>query len=111
MKKEEAIELKAAVGRLMYGDNRDSADYDALIGFIDSALRVPTREQVEKVWRGEWKKDVPLGYKCKSCGSLIVGKTNFCPECGKAMTDEAVEMVMERRPSHEHDAGRSDCKP
>ena len=62
----------------------------------DSALRPVSREQVEKVWRGEWQKDIPMGYKCNSCEGLIVGQTPFCPVCGKAMTDKAVEMVMER---------------
>lgn len=48
MTREEAIELKAAVGRLMYSDNKDIRDYNALIAFIDSALRPVSREQVEK---------------------------------------------------------------
>ena len=61
-----------------------------------TALRPVSRERVEKVWRGEWQKDIPMGYKCNSCEGLIVGQTPFCPVCGKAMTDEAVEMVMER---------------
>ena len=61
-----------------------------------TALRPVSREQVEKVWRDEWQKDIPMGYKCNSCEGLIVGQTPFCPVCGKAMTDEAVEMVMER---------------
>lgn len=60
------------------------------------ALRPVSRERVEKVWRGEWQKDIPMGYKCNSCEGLIVGQTPFCPVCGKAMTDKAVEMVMER---------------
>lgn len=42
---EKAIELKAAVGRLMYSDKKDILDYNALIDFIESALRsVPTGE-------------------------------------------------------------------
>ena len=61
-----------------------------------SALRPVSREQVEKVWRKKKKKDIPMGYKCNSCEGLIVGQTPFCPVCGKAMTDKAVEMVMER---------------
>ena len=61
-----------------------------------AALRPVSREQVEKVWRGEWIKDTPLGHRCKSCGCLVVGQTNFCPNCGAPTTDEAVEMVMER---------------
>ena len=63
-----------------------------------SALRPVSREQVEKVWRGEW---VPVGdstfyNKCSKCGKITVGKRLFCSSCGAPMTDEAVEMVMER---------------
>ena len=61
-----------------------------------SALHPVSREQVEKVWRSEWIKDTPLGHRCKSCGCLVVGQTNFCPNCGAPTTDEAVQMVMER---------------
>ena len=77
-----------------------------------AALRTPTREQVEKVWRGCRSckscrscaysiydlKDVP----CKMCDPNAEGivteykPSNFCPVCGKPLTDEAVEMVMER---------------
>lgn len=48
MTREEAIELKAAVGRLMYSNNKDVRDYNALIDFIESALRPVSREKVEK---------------------------------------------------------------
>ncbi len=113
MTREEAIELKAAVGRLMYSDNKDIRDYNALIDFIESALRPVSREQVEKVWRGEWRdlhgdklvgiddagQDVYRHYHysvCKKCGKGIAAKSNFCPYCGDAKTDEAVDMVMER---------------
>ena len=100
--REEAIELKAAVGRLMYSDNKDIRDYNALIDFIDTALRPVSREQVEKAWRGEWidtresSKDVPT-CMCSRCTRVVVGlESKFCPDCGAPMTDEAVEMVMER---------------
>ena len=61
-----------------------------------------SREQVEKVWRGEWidkriLSDTPV--ECSKCGEWIYGYlqyTNFCPFCGAPMTDEAVDMVMER---------------
>lgn len=64
-------------------------------------LKVPTREQVEK-WRGEWidkriLSDTPV--ECSKCGEWIYGHlqyTKFCPHCGAPMTDEAVDMVMER---------------
>ena len=73
-----------------------------------TALRPVSREQVEKVWRGEWnyshttETDHFAVVKCSKCGhkafamALYVKDGNFCPACGAAQTDEAVEMVMER---------------
>ena len=78
-----------------------------------AALRPVSREQVEKVWRGEWiwDNDEKVGTiegspikssTCSACGNWLVGSDeydcsgHFCPACGRAMTDEAVEMVMER---------------
>ena len=67
-----------------------------------AALRGPTREQVEKVWRGEWKHYLPpLGAgnvqcRCTKCGRTPDVETPFCAWCGAPMTDEAVQMVMER---------------
>ena len=121
---EKAIELKAAVGRLMYSNNKDVRDYNTLIDFIESALRPITREQVEKV-RGEWvaKHRHRGGFRrvtgvddmgelrtitiderceyddryCSRCGKQSPDNfLNFCGYCGAPMTDEAVQMVMER---------------
>ena len=76
-----------------------------------TALRPVSREQVEKVWRGEWigsadgYADGELVYDtwtCSECGHVIDEEDDpdmlpqFCPKCYAAMTDEAVEMVMER---------------
>ena len=72
-----------------------------------SALRPVSREQVEKVWRGEWNQDEHGRVVCNRCGSMAaIGTENalhnakkydrFCFYCGAPMTDEAVEMVMER---------------
>ena len=74
-----------------------------------AALRPVSREQVEKVFGAKWDEETyttvsGLGrlihskkYTCSACGkSNGRAKTNFCPACGRAMTDEAVEMVMER---------------
>ena len=74
---------------------------------IDALLPV-SREQVEKVWRGEWnyshttETDHFAVVKCSKCGheafaiALYVKDENFCPHCGAPMTDEAVEMVVKR---------------
>mgnify|MGYP002795894369 FL=1 len=64
------------------------------------ALRPITREQVERVWRGEWTTDGV----CSRCGFdamyykgvPVQVRTNYCPTCGSPMTDKAVDMVMER---------------
>lgn len=74
------------------------------------ALRPITRERLEKVWRGcswcnnEGKK--PENWECSLLDdrgfSVVVGdevvwtNAEFCPVCGKPLTDEAVDMVMER---------------
>ena len=68
-----------------------------------TALRPVSREQVEKVWRGEWivQQDEHKEYikRCSKCGFPISGwwgADKFCANCGAPMTDEAVQMVMER---------------
>ena len=72
-----------------------------------SALRPVSREQLEKVWRGEWNQDEHGRVVCNRCGSIAaIGTENalhnakkydrFCFYCGAPMTDEAVQMVMER---------------
>ena len=68
-----------------------------------AALRPVSREQVEKVWRGEWivQQNEHKEYikKCSKCGFPISGwwgADKFCANCGAPMTDEAVQMVMER---------------
>lgn len=68
-----------------------------------AALRPVTREQVERVWRGEWEPGNPI---CPICGKdkfdgldadiWADWMPNFCPHCGAPMTDKAVDMVMER---------------
>ena len=66
------------------------------VGMGIKALRPVSRE----AWTAEWTVD-EVGHKCSKCGEYLpdgedVRKPQFCPECGRAMTDEAVEMVMER---------------
>ena len=77
-----------------------------------TALRPVSREQVEKVFRGcpeckprcglcihmgAWDK-YGKPYACEQCidCSNFESDQRFCEVCGAPMTDEAVEMVMER---------------
>lgn len=67
-----------------------------------AALRPVTREQVEKVWRGEWIGIPNTGVydiACSKCGystGIRFWSSGFCPNCGATITDKAVDMVIER---------------
>lgn len=105
--------LAAAAG------NEDAAKSYELFKAGLSALLPVSRERSEEAWRGGWiavreseitgfnpefaGHDPIGGYKCSRCNEEAVLDCNdefvldnFCPRCGAAMTDEAVEMVMER---------------
>ena len=79
--------------------------YSGELSFVNaalSALRPVSREQVERM-RGEWRSIHGLSeYYCSRCGEEFEihaydkGKYRFCSHCMAPMTDEAVEMVMER---------------
>jgi hypothetical protein len=85
-----------------------AVSFKLVLDTILTALRPVSKEQVEKVWRGEWnyshttETDHFAVVKCSKCGheafaiALYVKDENFCPHCGAPMTDEAVQMVMER---------------
>ena len=73
----------------------------------DVAFRPVSREQVEKVWRGEWQM-VSNGSGVCSEGhrqDKIDPLAKFCRYCGVPMTDEAVEMVMERMDELQNEIG------
>lgn len=83
------------------GNEEAARDYELLKAGLD-ALRTPTREQIEKVWRGEWKPtESPYMNECEDC-SVCGYRTpwghgfRFCPACGAAQTDEAVDMMLEK---------------
>ena len=86
--------------------------YIQALGVAISALRPVSRERVEKVWRGcnNCRTCDSCAYRyikaeeepCWSCNTNIYSNykpepnRKFCPACGAPMTDEAVQMVMER---------------
>ena len=85
---------------------------DETVDTLLAALRPVSREQVEKAFPGcrsckscrscvfsvHAIKDMP----CKKCDPNAEGvlteykPSKFCPVCGKPLTDEAMQMVMER---------------
>ena len=106
MTREEAIDI------LKNGLWWDRKRLDESIDMAVAALRPVSREQVEKVWRGcpECKPRcglcVHMGawdrhgkpYVCEQCVdySNFESDQRFCEVCGCPMTDEALQMVMER---------------
>ena len=81
-------------------DYPEMAKYLQALQIALTALRPITREQVEQVWKGEWKCQSDCGVtECTACKWNIeeyCGDYNFCPHCGAPMNDEAIQMVMER---------------
>lgn len=77
------------------------------LGMALSALRPVRREQVEKVWSpcnfcagakyitGGVTAVYPVS-ETRQQETLAEGDFDFCPVCGRPLTDEAVDMVMER---------------
>ena len=112
MTREEAIVqiygLKNYCEDMADSDESGSYVFDLDVQALDlalTALRPVSREQVEKVWRGEWITPTIIGGRayniphCSACNGVPCGTdehTRFCAHCGAPMTDEAVEMVMER---------------
>ena len=79
------------------------------LGMALTALRPVSRERVEKVFGGKWEEETYTTVSgrgrvihskkctCSACGKANGrAKTNFCPHCGAPMTDEGVQMVLER---------------
>lgn len=107
MTREEAFSYLSQIYATTYSER-----YRDALEVAISALSPVSREQVEKVWRGcrsckgcrscvysiHDLKDMP----CKKCDPNAEGivteykPSNFCPVCGKPLTDEAVQMVLER---------------
>ena len=112
MTREEAIASYEKLYDYMVGDDDvielDYGEFMELNHYIRSALRPVSREQVEKVWSGcPYCKEDGEGYVKKfgaysiQNGELTTGhckpqKIKFCPHCSRPLTDEAVQMVLER---------------
>ena len=99
--------LKARCERLIVSSDRGPEEWRKDAEALDlalSALRPVSREQVERM-RGEWMfkpfyKGTSRGaIECQECKGAFEGSVefNFCPNCGAPMTDEAVDIVIERR--------------
>ena len=98
MTREEAIKiLQGAVDCWERGKfNKDS--YVDAVKMALTALRPASREQVEQI-KGVWIFNEDWWeFRCSKCHKGIgnIEKYKFCPHCGAPMTDEAVQMVMER---------------
>ena len=101
MTREEAISI---IERVIHTEAKWPGTEDTLeaLDMALSALRPVSREQVEKVWRGEWKHYLPplgagnIQCRCTKCGRTPDVETPFCAWCGAPMTDEALQMVMGR---------------
>ena len=105
MTREEANEILENWIFFHYTPSREAAEavISALVPLeIISALRSVSRERVEKVWRGEWHRHYKSGIHagngvvCSKCDMWNNRGAHFCPSCGAPMTDEAVQMVMDR---------------
>ena len=106
MTREEAIQNREDCLKYLEGIGREASPecIEAVRWSVKAlkALRPVSREQVEKVWRGVWKHYLPplgagnIQCRCTKCGRTPDVETPFCAWCGSPLTDEAVEMVMER---------------
>ena len=83
--------------------------YSAELDFTNaciSALKGPTREQVERM-KGEWIPYSPAAgevlYRCSGCRLTADNKAPFCPQCGTPMTDEAADMMMKKLEEMQND--------
>ena len=117
MTREEAIKhlrndwFMSLGGQLCVDEDKKDAFLEA-VGMGIKALRPVSRELGEKVWRGKWKIIEYEFFTCSRCGDSYYNGAesheqaesylnsgyvyDFCPHCGSANTDKAVEMVMER---------------
>lgn len=104
MTREEAIEVlrRLPIG-LMDLSYKQKSDLTEALNIALAALRGPTQEQVRMGrWIREFTPQTLSGRTishCSNCWYHVFWPkehTNFCPNCGMPMTDEAVDIVMKR---------------
>ena len=100
MTREEAIEVlrRLPIG-LMDLSCEQKSDLTEALNIALAALRGPAREQVKKCFGGVWEfddEDFDYDWYCVKCECPTNVRPNFCPRCGSAMTDEAVEITLQR---------------
>ena len=131
MTREEAIKILVRAQRGLIATALSEYEHKMIeaLEMALSALRGPTREQVEKVWKpckvcngkttlyqhtnttklfmNTFGKAATLVTECNACPPYAdccmkgismnsAFRISYCPECGRPLTDEAVDMVMER---------------
>lgn len=98
MTREEAIKIFEAWAKCNYEPTRQAAQTAI------SALRSVSREQVEKAWKGcswcnnegknpeNWEYSLldDRGFSVVVGDEVVWTNADFCPVCGKPLTDEAV---------------------
>ena len=94
-------------------DESGSYVFDLDVQALDlalTALRPVSRERIEKVWRGcswcnnegkkpeNWEGSLvdDRGFSVVVGDEVVWTNAEFCPVCGKPLTDEAVEITMRR---------------
>lgn len=130
MTKREVLKIleRLKISSIACGAQSDNPTYEKATEALNvalAALRGPTREQVKNVWHGYHTSGCgvclgssPVGYGSnKKYGTYSVDldgndlhimgsriRINFCPKCGRVLTDDAVDIVMKRLEAlHEND--------
>ena len=98
MTKEEAITILQHLAEII-----SSGDYQETFKMAASALRPITRKQVAEVWKGcdlclddSWQRILMIPKRFDHTNMLSAELAQFCPGCGRPLTDKAVDMAMER---------------
>ena len=100
MTREEAIDIienKIQID-VRFCTKEEVEQYQEALTMAITALRPVSREEVEKVWKGEWEMVSNGKGICSECHRQdgIDPLAKFCRYCGAPMTDEAMEILVKR---------------